>query len=71
MKKFDAPRVSITQEEYDQLTACREIVNKLWMIYDAYNFPKEMQEPYQQGDEYMPQSIRARIEYLMDFDDSE
>ncbi len=80
MKEFDKPRVSITQEEYDQLQECKSLVNMLWMRFGPYKWPTEFNLPrgktlrtfHEKSDDFKFYSeFRSRIDRLMGFDDSE
>ena len=71
MKEFDPPQVCISQEEYDQLQECKRVAESLWRIYGPYGFPKELQERVVEFPDKYPQSVRGRLERLMEFDDSE
>lgn len=74
MKEFDPHLVTISQEEFEQLKTCRDIVHELWMVYGPYGFPKELREPNDYtrvAERGYHVSIRQRIERLMNFDDSE
>jgi hypothetical protein len=60
MKEFDAPLVTITNEEYEQLVECRKILDELWMEHSPHSRQWNI-----------PMLIRHRLDRLFDFDDSE
>jgi hypothetical protein len=74
VKEFEEPRVTIEKGEYEQLQECKRIVEHLWEIYGPYNFPKDLDTPFEaRGDagHRFPRSVNSRIRALKDFDDSE
>jgi len=80
MKEFPAPMVTISHEEHQQLTKCRDLIKMLWTRFGPYEWPREFQLPKgktfrdfpEHSDEFKFYSgFRSTIDWLMEFDDSE
>lgn len=80
MKKFPAPMVTISPEEYAQLQKCKSIVETLWWKFGPYSWPEVFRLPRgttfkdiinDHEQEIAFYQICSTMKTLMGFDDSE
>lgn len=80
MKNFDAPLVTITQEEYDQLQQCKALIELLWAKFGPYDWPEAFRLPKgksfrdllpEDSTDFQFYQFRSHVNRLMEFDDSE
>ncbi|MGD9728629.1 MAG: hypothetical protein AB7L09_01405 [Nitrospira sp.] len=79
MKEFDKPLVTISQDEYEQLQECKNLIRTLWMRFGAHRWPKEFYPPKglswadiaKNPEEFDFYRWTHRIDVLMNYDDSE
>jgi len=71
--------VTITQEHYNQLLECKNIVEVLWRKFGPHSWPREFSLPAGRTlsdiasdvHEFAFYTIRSRFDSLFDYDDSE
>ncbi len=79
MKKFPAPMVTISPEEYEQLQKCKSVVETLWRKFGPYSWPDAFRLPkgttfkdiINDEQEMAFYQLRSDVDTLMEFDDSE